>query len=203
MKVRRCNFKVLFTSIWFFFLLDYYYNHYYYSILNTNAISVILFNIALIVSVGMSSLCQFGSLQMGMFNLLTNSKLNESFNPLHHLSLQQQPGEIGKFKYLLIFHHFLPRFGYFPIGQTKKKITSICIPTDGNFPIFENSTLSSRRKSDFIFPCIFSRIRYTVTFCELWPYVIPFHSSVELQLTWSTFPKKNRQVFRPTNRLHH
>ena len=73
------------------------------------------------LSVGMLSLCQFGSLQMGMFNLLTNSKLNESFNPLHHLSLQQQPGEIGKFKYLLIFHHFLPRFGYFPIGQTKKK----------------------------------------------------------------------------------
>ena len=72
------------------------------------------------LSVGMSSLCQFGSLWMGMFNLLTNSKLNESFNPLQHLSLQQQPGEIGKFKYLLIFHHFLPRFGYFPIGQTKK-----------------------------------------------------------------------------------
>ena len=142
------------------------------------------------LSVGMSSLCQFGSLWMGMFNLLTNSKLNESFNPLHHLSLQQQPGEVGKFKYLLIFHHFLPRFGYFPIGQTKKKITSICIPKDGNFLIFENSTLSSRRKSDIIFPCIFSRIRYTVTFCELWPYVILFHSSFESQLTWSTFPKK-------------
>ena len=78
---------------------------------------------------------------------------------------------------------------FFRLGKPKK-FTTVCIPTDGNFPIFENSTLSSRRKSDFIFPCIFSRIRYTVTFCELWPYVIPFHSSVELQLTWSTFPKK-------------
>ena len=121
MKVRRCNFKVLFTPVWFFFfgllllslLLLFYLEHQRHF---SNS-----FQHSSHLSVGMSSLCQFGSLWMGMFNLLTNSKLNESFNPLHHLSLQQQPGEIGKFKYLLIFHHFLPRFGYFPIGQTKKK----------------------------------------------------------------------------------
>ena len=98
--------------------------------------------------------------------------------------------KLGSSNIFLFFIISLPRFGYFPIWQTKKKITSICIPTDGNFPIFENSTLSSRRKSDFILPCIVIRIRYTVTFCELWPYVIPFHSSVELKLNWSTFPKK-------------
>ena len=74
------------------------------------------------LSVGMSSLCQFGSLQMGMFNLLTNSKLNESFNPLHHLSLTQQPGDIGKFKYLLIFHHFFYHvLDIFRLGKPKKK----------------------------------------------------------------------------------
>ena len=33
----------------------------------------------------------------------------------------------------------------FSIGQTKK-FTTICIPTDWNFPIFENSTLFSRTK---------------------------------------------------------
>ena len=33
----------------------------------------------------------------------------------------------------------------FSIGQTKK-FTTICIPTDWNFPIFENSTLISRTK---------------------------------------------------------
>ena len=74
------------------------------------------------LSVGMSSLCQFGSLWMGMFNLLTNSKLNESFNPLHHLSLTQQPGDIGKFKYLLIFHHFFYHvLDIFRLGKPKKK----------------------------------------------------------------------------------
>ena len=90
----------------------------------------------------------------------------------------------------MCFSSFFTTFWIFSDWANQKKITSIYIPTDGNFPIFENSTLSSRRKLDFIFPCIFSRIRYTVTFCELWSYVIPFHSSVELQLTRSTFPKK-------------
>ena len=33
----------------------------------------------------------------------------------------------------------------FSIGQTKK-FTTICIPTDWNFPIFENSTLFNRTK---------------------------------------------------------
>ena len=51
---------------------------------------------------------------------------------------------------------------FFRLGKPKK--ITICIPTDGNFPIFENSTLSSRRKSDLIFPYIFSRNRCTVTF---------------------------------------
>ena len=89
----------------------------------------------------MSSLCQFGSLWMGMFNLLTKNKLNESFNPPHHLSLsarnlflffsnsippplsilqQQQPGEIRKLKYLCIFIIFYQVLDIFSIGQTKK-----------------------------------------------------------------------------------
>ena len=59
---------------------------------------------------------------------------------------------------------------FFRLGKPKIFVT-ICNRTDGNFPIFENSALSSRRKSDLIFPCIFSRIR-------------------KLQLYWSTFPKK-------------
>ena len=108
------------------------------------------------------------------------------YNTFLFNSSQKKLGSSNIFVFFIIFYHVLD---IFRLGKPKK-ITSICIPTDGNFPIFENSTLSSRRKSDFIFPCIFSRIRYTVTFCELWPYVIPFHSSVELQLTWSTFPKK-------------
>ena len=53
---------------------------------------------------------------------------------------------------------------FFRLGKPKK-FTTVCIPTEGNFPIFENSTLSSRGISDLIFPCIFSRNRYTVTFC--------------------------------------
>ena len=109
------------------------------------------------------------------------------YNTFLFNSSQKKLGSSNIFVFFIIFYHVLD---IFRLGKPKK-ITSICIPTDGNFPIFENSTLSSRRKSDFILPCIFIRIRYTVTFCELWPYVIPFHSSVELQLTWSTFPKKS------------
>ena len=100
-----------------------------------------------------------------MFNLLTKNKLNESFihrttflffssnsipPPLSILQ-QQLPGEIGKLKYLCVFYYFPPRFGNFFDWANQKKLTTICIPTDGNFPIFENSTLSGRRKSDLIF----------------------------------------------------
>ena len=101
-------------------------------------------------------------------------------------SSQEKSGSSNIFVFFIISYHVLD---VFRLGKPKK-ITSICIPTDGNFPTFENSTFSSRRKQNFIFPSIFSRIRYTVTFCELWSLVIPFHSSVELQLNWSTFPKK-------------
>ena len=75
-----------------------------------------------------------------MFNLLTNNKLNESYNPPHHLSRSarnlflyffnsippplsiqrwQQPGEIGKFKYLCIFIIFQHVLDIFSIRQTK------------------------------------------------------------------------------------
>ena len=122
------------------------------------------------------------------------------YNTFLFSSSLEKLGSSNIFEFFIIFYHVLD---IFRLGKPKK-ITSICIPTDGNFPIFENSTLSSRRKSDFILPCIVIRIRYTVTFCELWPYVIPFHSSVELQLTWSTFPKKfikfsGRQIARIIN----
>ena len=135
-----------------------------------------------------------------MFNLLTINKLNESYNPPHHLSrsarnlflyfLNSIPlhfpsndgssqGKLGSSN-TFVFLSFSTTFWiFFRLGKPKIFIT-ICIPTDGNFPIFENSALSSRRKSDLISPCIFSRIR-------------------KLQLYWSTFPKK---VTRPTNRLH-
>ena len=122
---------------------------------------------------------------------------SNSIPPPLSILQQQQPGEIGKLKYLCNFYYFLPRFGYFFDWANQKKLTTICIPTDGNFPIFENSTLSGRRKSDLIFPCIFSRIRYTVTFCSIWPHVISFHSTVELRHYWSTFP-----IYRLTSRLH-
>ena len=136
-----------------------------------------------------------------MFNLLTNNKLNKSFNPPHHLSRSAR--NLFLFFFLILYPlHFPSNDGssqgklgssdtfvflsfsttfwiFFRLGKPKIFIT-ICIPTDGNFPIFENSALSSRRKSDLISPCIFSRIR-------------------KLQLYWSTFQKK---VSRPTNRLH-
>ena len=71
----------------------------------------------------MSSLCQFGSLSMGMFKLLTKNKLNESFNPppppLSILQLQQ-PREIKKLKYLCIFVIFFHVLDIFSIAQTKK-----------------------------------------------------------------------------------
>ena len=75
MKVRRCNIKVLFTSICIFFasfvllllllLLLFCFEHqrHFSNIFQRSSHQ----------SVGMSSLCQFGSLWMGMFNLLTKN----------------------------------------------------------------------------------------------------------------------------------
>ena len=85
----------------------------------------------------MSSLCQFGSLWMGMFNLLTKNKLNESFNPPHHLSFffplilyllqfpsyyynsssQEKLGSLNTFVFFIIFYHVLE---FFSIEQTNK-----------------------------------------------------------------------------------
>ena len=150
----------------------------------------------------MSSLCQFGSLWMGMFNLLTNSKLNESFNPLHHLSLQQQPGEIGKFKYLLIFHHFLPRFGYFPIGQTKKNHQYL-YSNRRKFPNFREFHVIQSKKIGFHFTLhcysysLYSNFLRTLALCH------SFSLIRRITAHLVNLSKKNRQVSRPTNRLHH
>ena len=121
------------------------------------------------------------------------------YNTFLFNSSQKKLGSSNIFVFFIIFYHVLD---IFRLGKPKK-ITSICIPTDGNFPIFENSTLSSRRKSDLIFPCNFSRIRYTVTFCELWPYVIPFSLIRRITAHLVNLSKKIHQVFRPTNRPHH
>ena len=197
MKVRRCNFKVLFTSVWFFFfglLLLFYLEHQRHF---SNS-----FQHSSHLSVGMSSLCQFGSLWMGMFNLLTNSKLNESFNPLHHLSLQQQPGEIGKFKYLLIFHHFLPRFGYFPIGQTKKNHQYL-YSNRRKFPNFREFHVIQSKKIRFNFSLYFQSYSLYSNFLRTLALCHSFSLIRRITAHLVNFSKKIHQVFRPTNRPHH
>ena len=86
MKVRRCNIKVLFTSICIFFA------SFVLLLLLLLLLLILLLLLLLLLfcfehqrhfsnifqhsshlSVGMSSLCQFGSLWMGMFNLLTKN----------------------------------------------------------------------------------------------------------------------------------
>ena len=85
----------------------------------------------------MSSQCQFGSLWLGMFNLLTKNKLSESVNPPHHLSRGARNLFLFSFffsnsippplstptivvarrswevKIPLYFYYFLPGFRYF------------------------------------------------------------------------------------------
>ena len=80
---------------------------------------------------------------------------SNSIPPPLSILQQQQPGEIGKLKYLCNFYYFLPRFGYFFDWANQKKTHYYLYSNRRKFPNFREFYVIRPKKIRFNFSLYF------------------------------------------------